>query len=237
MVTSDSVQFPAAAAVVVAFAVSGCGDHAGAPCAKGGESLRPITAGGPAATRYLPLAVGATWTYQVSGGLETTAETVTVEALDTFTGAEPGAAGYRVVTQKAYGARLVAWWEDRGDQIVRHRELAIDGAGAEYGDETFLPARPVVDESSKHTTVAASWKQQFSDIIEDSGGTYSDCKSDRFEVEAVEERVSVPAGTFMCLRVKRTDSGSTRWFARGVGEVKRVSGTTSELVSYDLAQH
>jgi hypothetical protein len=214
----------------------GCADYTGAPCADGGEALRPIVAGGPPETRYLPLAVGATWTYRVEGGNETSAQTVTVEAEETFTGLEPGSHGFRVLTQKAYGAQLVSWWEDRGDQVVRHRELSIDGKGATYGDESFVPARPVVDELAKHTTLGASWKQRFSDIIEDSGTIYSDCKADKFEIQAVDEAVTVPAGTFTTLRVHRTDSGATAWFARGVGKVKQVSSSKVELVSFSIPQ-
>ena len=215
---------------------AGCGAQTGAPCSDGGEALRPIVAGGPLDTRYQPLVVGATWTYKVTSSVETTMQTVTVEAEETFTGAEPGARGYRLLTQKAYGAQLVSWWEDRGDQVVRHRELAIDGAGATYGDETFVPGRPVVDELAKHTVLAATWKQRFSDVILDSGTTYYDCKSDQFQIQAVDETVTVPAGTFTTLKVKRTDSGATAWFARGVGKVKQVSSTTAELVSFSIPQ-
>jgi hypothetical protein len=218
----------------VALAIISCGKDHGAPCANGGEALRAVVPGAPPAMRWLPLVVGATWTYRVHDVYETTTETVTVVAPDTSAGADPGAAGYRVVRQKAYGAQLVSWWEDRGDQVVRHRELAIDGAGSSYGDETFVPGRPMVDESAKHTTRAATWKEKFSDVILDSGDTYSDCKSDQFEVQAVDETITVPAGTFACLRVRRTDTGATTWFARGVGEVKRTGNTTSELVSFQI---
>jgi len=214
--------------------LAGCGDHTGAPCTDGGETLRPIVASGPLETRYLPLIVGASWTYEVTSSVETTMQTVAVEAEDTFAGAEPGARGFRVVTQKAYGVTLTAWWEDRGDQVVRHRELSVDGKGITYGDESFLPARPVVDELAKHSVVGATWKQRFSDIILDSGTTYSDCKADQFEIQAVEEQVTVPAGTFTCLRVRRTDSGATAWFAKGVGKVKQVSDTTAVLVSFSI---
>jgi hypothetical protein len=214
----------------------GCGASTGAPCADGGEALRPIVAGGPLETRYQPLVVGATWVYQVNDGVETTMQTVTVEAEDTFAGAEPGARGFRVLTQKAYGVTLTSWWEDRGDQVVRHRELSVDGKGVTYGDETFIPARPVVDELAKHLTLGATWKQRFSDIIQDSGTTYSDCKSDKFAIQATEEQVTVPAGTFTALKVTRTDSGATEWFAQGVGRVKHVSNSTAELVSFSIPQ-
>jgi hypothetical protein len=217
--------------VALLVALWGCGRDHGAPCASGGEALRAIVPGASPAMRWQPLVVGATWTYRVSDG---TTETVTVEAADTFAGAEPGALGYRVVRRMAYGAQLVSWWEDRGDQIVRHRELAIDGQGATYGDESFVPGRLVVDESPKHLVAAATWKQKFSDVILDSGETYSDCKTDHFEVQALDEKVTVPAGTFSCVRVRRTDTGATTWFARGVGQVKHAASTTSELASFQI---
>jgi hypothetical protein len=48
--------------------------------------------------------------------------------------------------------------------------------------------------------------------------------------------VTVPAGTFTTLRVHRTDSGATAWFARGVGKVKQVSSSKVELVSFSIPQ-
>lgn len=209
-------------------------DH-GSECASGGEALRDPVAAPALLTRYLPLAVGATWTYNATNALETTVETLTVADQEAMDPSVPDALLYRVVLQRAYGATLTSWLEDRGDEVVRHRELAVDWRGESYGDETFLPGRNLVDESAKHTTLGASWKRQFSDVITDSGGTYSDCKSDAFEVQAIEEPVTVPAGTFLTLRITRTDSGSTTWFARGVGKVKHVGGSTrDELVSYDI---
>lgn len=162
-------------------------------------------------------------------------ETVTVDALEPFDPVFPGDLAYRVVRHRPYGATLTSWWEDRGDQIVRHRELAIDASGAAYGDETFRPGRTVVDESAKHTALNAAWKHRFSDVITDGGGTFSDCKSDAFAVQAVDESVTVPAGTFQALRIVRADSGTTTWFARGVGKIKHVGATThDELVSYSI---
>jgi len=187
------------------------------------------------AVRYQPLVVGASWTFSASNSLETATETVTADALEAFDPLFPSVLGYRVVTHRGYGATLTAWWEDRGDQIVRHRELALDGHGEAYGDETFRPGRSVIDESAKHTALGAQWKHQFSDVIIDGGGMFSDCKSDTFQVQAVDEMVTVPAGTFQALKVERTDTGTVTWFARGVGKIKHVGATTrAELVSFSL---
>jgi hypothetical protein len=58
-------------------------------------------------------------------------------------------------------------------------------------------------------------------------------------VEAVDEMVTVPAGTFKCLRVHSTESGakgydSTFWFARNVGKVKETGTEVRELLGYSI---
>jgi len=222
---------------VVLFALSvGCDVSHGDVCVDVGEPLRaPVLPSLPLAMRYQPLAVGARWTYNASNSVETTQEIITVGAIEAFDPLQPDWLAFRLVNRRAYGASQVVWWEDRGDQIVRHRERAIDGNGDAYGDERFLPGRLLVDDVSKHTTLGAAWKHHFSDVITDGGGTFSDCKSDAFAIEAIDETVTVPAGTFSALRVARTDSGTTTWYARGVGKIKHVGATThDELVSYSF---
>jgi hypothetical protein len=51
--------------------------------------------------------------------------------------------------------------------------------------------------------------------------------------------VTVPAGTFSCLRVHRVDSApggydSTFWFARNIGKVKEGGTEVQELVGYSI---
>jgi hypothetical protein len=58
---------------------------------------------------------------------------------------------------------------------------------------------------------------------------------------AVDEPVTVPAGTFNCLRVRRRasqqdGSDKTYWFAKGVGKVKEVGGQTEELTSVTIPE-
>jgi hypothetical protein len=212
----------------------GCTDPAGqtVTCAVH-DDLQPVISPGPLATRYLPLAVGAVWRYRFTGPLETTEQVVTVEGTEPVV--DTAITAYRVVTRKAYGAQLIAWLEDRGDQIVRHRELAIDGDGDTYGDERFTPGRPLLDENPGHLDAGSTWKTHFTDTITDSGGTYQDCKTDHFEVASSDMVVTVPAGTFHTMELVRTDNGDTIWYARGIGRVKQVGATTRfELLSYQL---
>jgi hypothetical protein len=56
-------------------------------------------------------------------------------------------------------------------------------------------------------------------------------------VVAVEEMVTVPAGTFSAVVIEKVGGTSTKryWFARGVGKVKEQSGTqVEELTEYKL---
>ena len=64
-------------------------------------------------------------------------------------------------------------------------------------------------------------------------------KSDQWTVEALDESVTVPAGTFTALRVYRVgeedgQASKRYWFVKGVGKVKEVGKQTEELMSYEL---
>jgi hypothetical protein len=61
----------------------------------------------------------------------------------------------------------------------------------------------------------------------------------QWTIEAVDEMVTVPAGTFSCLRVHSVESGSlgydsTFWYARNVGKVKETGTETRNLVGYSI---
>jgi hypothetical protein len=213
--------------------VAACTDPAGdtVTCKVVDGDILPAIASGPRATRYVPLVTGATWTYRFTATLETTTQTVTVmapEAID-------GVMQFPVLTEKAYGVKTTTWLEDRGQQVVRHRELSIDGDGDKFGDETWEPGRPLLDENAAHLDAGSSYTTHFKDIVIDTGGTYQDCKTDQFEVVSTDDTVTVPAGTFQALKVSRTDNGSTIWYARGVGRVKQTGATTTyELLDYAI---
>ena len=60
---------------------------------------------------------------------------------------------------------------------------------------------------------------------------------DTWRVVALDEMVTVPAGTFSAVVIEKVGGTSTKryWFARGVGKVKEQSGTQlEELKSYML---
>ena len=60
-----------------------------------------------------------------------------------------------------------------------------------------------------------------------------------FILEAEDELIEVAAGSFRCVRIRRSRSGTesekTYWYARGVGKVKELGGQTEELTSYSVS--
>lgn len=221
-----------AAALCLALTAA-CGDDAATPDGGG-----PVVCTAPASTRYLPLAVGASWNYRVTpmvGTPETKASTV--EAKEDVGGAKAGITAYRVRTAKLDGA-TVSWQEDRCTSITRHREQTFDLAGVKNVDTIYTPDKIRIDETPAHTAMGASWQVSFTEVTTDAANmTTTVAKTETWTVEAVAESVTVPAGTFTALRLRKTTSGAADkmyWFVQGVGKVKETGDQTEELVSYTL---
>lgn len=224
-------------AAILVVALGACAaDHPAGETVTCKDYPQDFLPGGPLGTpamRYYPLVTGATWTYRFTAPLETTTQTVRVETPELVEGTVVTA--FKVVTEKAHGVVVTAWIEDTGSQIIRHRELSIDGDGDLFGDERFTPGRPLLDEVDYHLDAGSSWKTHYKDTITDSGGTYQDCKTDQWELASGDDTVTVPAGTFHAIKVTRVDSGTTTWYARGVGRVKQTGDTTSfVLLDYTI---
>lgn len=224
-------------AALACLALSACAaDHPAGEVVTCKEHPEDFLPGGPLgapSTRLYPLVTGASWRYRFTAPLETTEQTVTVFAPELVE--DTTVTAFKVVTQKAHGVVVTNWIEDTGSQIIRHRELSIDGDGDNFGDERFTPGRPILDEVDKHLDAGSSWKTHFKDTITDSGGTYQDCKSDQWELESADDAVTVPAGTFHAIKLTRVDSGTTTWYARGVGRVKQTGATTTfELLDVSI---
>jgi len=197
----------------------------------------PITDARQMATsgRYIPLVVGAVWTWRSSDTLSGLRGTTgsTVEALDTMTGNKAGVSAYRVRSTTLSGS-TVNWQQDTGTATIRHREQFFDTSGAITSDHYFLPSKLRLDESAAHTTLGARWTENYNDQV-----TSSAAVSVAWTVEAVDEMVTVPAGTFKCLRVHAVETGgagydSTFWFARNVGKVKETGTEVRDLMGYKI---
>jgi hypothetical protein len=194
------------------------------------DAAMPATSG-----RYIPLSVGATWTWSGSDSRSGSSGTSssTVEALDTLTGPKSGISAFRV-HDSTLGGSVINWQQDTGTSVVRHKEDFYDTSGSLMSDHIYTPSKLRLDESTAHIAMGATWTETFTDT-----STTTATINVQWTVEAVDEMVTVPAGTFSCLRVHSVESGSlgydsTFWYARNVGKVKETGTETRNLVGYSI---
>lgn len=190
--------------------------------------------------RLLPAKIGASWTYRVTDADGVVSTKVhSIEALEDVGGRKAGVTAFRFRTEKDNGS-TVSWQEDRTTSIVRHREQSYDASGALEAEEYYDPGKVRVDESTEHLTSGAAWEEAWTEVrIDPVEGEASSPRSAAWTVEAATETVTVPAGTFTCVRLRRVStnesglgSDKTFWFAPGVGKVKETGGKTEELVEF-----
>jgi len=194
--------------------------------------------------RYLPLAVGASWTYRVTD-LSTTEVTEKTQAVETFEdvgGRHPGVMAFRLRSEKASGYTL-SWQQDTGTAIVRHREQSFDALDVMESEEWYDPSKLRLDEGAESIAADAAFTEDYIETHID-GPTSVETMTGRqnqWTVEAVDELVTVPAGTFSCLHLHRVgselgQSDKRYWFARGVGKVKESGGKLEELSEYSVPE-
>jgi hypothetical protein len=189
--------------------------------------------------RYLPFAVGASWTYRVTDPQNPTGPAVTkvntVEAHEAMDGANAGTMAYRLRTQFP-DRSSVSWQAYSGTRVIRYRDRTYDERDALRGEDQYEPYKLRLDEKLARDGVGATMTTTHRETMTDRDGTRTIQKSERWTVEAVDEEITVPAGTYRTLRVRRTSTGEgsdkTFWFAAGVGKIKETGGQTEELVSY-----
>lgn len=202
------------------------------------ECADSVPASGP---RYLPLALGASWTYHVFD-LSTAEEgdkTSTVEALEDVGGRKAGVCAYRVRTEKINGV-TVTWQQDTGQAVARHHEESYDLSEALRDEEWYEPYKVRLDEAPARVVLGAEFPEEYEEThVDASGNEIVDTRSIDWTVEAVDDEITVPAGTFPCLRIRHTgtvpgQSDKLFWFAVGVGKVKEQGGQLEELTAYSL---
>lgn len=199
--------------------------------------------GGGGTGRYFPLEIGASWTFRVVDASDgtVTSKTQSVEALEDVGGDKAGVMAFRMRSDKDNGYSL-SWQEDTGTAIVRHREESYDLADVFESEDWFTPGKLRIDESPERVELEATFSDSYEEETTDhtNGGLVTTTtKSEDWLVEAVDEEVDVPAGTFVCIRLFRSNDGTGAqkryWFARGVGKVKETGGAqVEELSDYTL---
>jgi hypothetical protein len=215
------------------------------------------TTSGPGS--FLPLVVGARYEYNFLSDnqfVRTAANIVSArEPLDPADTGKPPADCYKIEYYEDDDPHplFVRWWERQGDRVVQHREDYFDwweGNLVNYSMRYYLPPSVVVSDAWSAGSTPTDdhdewWKEDPDEQWRISTPEVT------LVVEALDEPVTVPAGTFSCLKFTRTIRKETMfgdyttivttyWFARGVGLVKtseRYNDTSPyglELTSYSL---
>jgi hypothetical protein len=94
-----------------------------------------------------------------------------------------------------------------------------------------------LDMAAAHLVAGATWLEVYQETKQPVMGTASVATArDRWTVLAVDQEVTVPAGTFRALVLQKAGGSTAKqyWYVRGVGKVKETGGQTEELVSYQL---
>jgi hypothetical protein len=224
-----------------ALSMLGCRNTAGA--------ARPQDGGGDVAGGsgdFLPLQIGNAWTYLVTDVDGTvSSEVVSVVAEEPVGGDGPnsGANAFRVVTgNKINDPNGDLDWETLLDsRVVRYRSMAINGmTGNKKNEQSWDPPRLVVDETDEHTAASASWREPAyteyatdwdtdpdggANFIPDGGMTVTANIEDLWVVVSPSQSVTVPAGTFQALTLRRVGNGGSSiknyWYVRGLGMVRQ----------------
>ena len=192
----------------------------------------PTASPGPAAAdpcgagsdRYLPVAPGLRWTYQVTeldSGERKRKEQSIAEAID-----DPQLGPVLVqLTGKRAGSTRSLLRVD-GDRVVRLSQDDLDATGAVERTTRYDPGQIRIDESAARTVPGAAWEETYQEhAVEPGGAPTTVATRDRWEVIAVDVACTSGVGTLACLHLRRTriEGGiavKEFWFARGVGKVR-----------------
>jgi hypothetical protein len=188
---------------------------------------------------YLPLEAGAIWRYAITADDGRRGEgTMRVDGFE-YGGSDGAATEYRI-REDLLDATIWTWDERRAGRVVRQEQEIDDRSGEVLEEEVYDPPITVVDERAEHLAAGAVWPEAFFDTTPNLKGHPKARRSAvKWTVEAVSDPVTVPAGTFTCLQIQRTQKHHPEvvsWYAKGVGLVKQTGAgplgdQTLELIS------
>lgn len=204
--------------------------------------------GGPGDTDdYYPLAVGDSWTYEEieqGAAAVTLLYEITEETTKTF---EHGLGEREVFAMQNTSPgtsteRRVQYIEDDGVRAVRLSHDVFDDTGALTKRRDYVPGFLRFDRGRLEP--GATWTEEvveYSDSMDGSDVTQVTARY-RYEIAGSAEPVTVEAGTFSCLHVRRiaiTDGEVKDYYwARGVGKVREITsgspGKTEDLVAFTI---
>jgi hypothetical protein len=126
--------------------------------------------------------------------------------------------------------------------VVRFEEQQLDQMGSVVVDKQYTPPILVLDESAAHLVAGATWTEDYKELKTPSSKGKATKEQAVWTVQSIDDSITVPAGTYTCIRVSRnhttskTPSNEVEWYAIGVGKVKATGAghnndQTLELVS------
>lgn len=189
------------------------------------------------AHRYNPWKVGSVWSYKL-----TDPQGAVPAALDRKTtimsevdvgGVHAGKIAFLVHVEQLTGSKDV-YETILGDQDIRYKTIHFDANAQMTSTDVATPYRLKLDEDMARVVTGATFSETFTETTTGSGaGTSS--KTENWQVINDNEQVTVIAGTYSALHIRRTGSKpQDYWYARGVGKIKETgSGSQEEeLMSY-----
>lgn len=205
---------------VLAFALSACG---------------PGDGPSPAAESWYPLQLGNRWEYRVvEAGRETTKT--------------------RVVTGQEEIGGVSTWRlesEEGAERVVAFNDYVPDIGVRRFRDDVYDIASGLLLKSSTYDPFTLRFPpfQVDTGLLEtyverkyDGSRTFVSEKSSthQWKVVSKDEVVVVPAGTFHCMHVRRTNAKGSKvrefWMAKGVGKVKEVGDAVEELTAWHIEE-
>jgi hypothetical protein len=176
------------------------------------------------AASYLPLEIGAVWRYAITRDDGRRGDgVVSVDGVD-YGGSNGGVAEYRIRAELLDGT-IWSWEEREAKRVALEQEEIDDRAGNVLDEQSYDPPITVVDEQADRLTVGAKWPEAFINTSPNAKGHPKSKRAEaKWEVESLTDQVSVPAGTFTCLRLRRAQKHHPpliSWYAKGVGLVRQ----------------
>lgn len=189
-----------------------------------------------AAESWYPLALGNRWEYRV------------VDGPNEFT-------KVRTVTgQKEVRAGITAWRMESvegTERVVAFNDYLPDVGVRRFRDEVYDNASGRLLEASDYEPftlrfppfrVGSGQLETYVERRYDGDGRQINEKEKvhQWEVVSKDEVVTVPAGTFHCMHVRRKNASGSKvrefWMAKGVGKVKEVGDFVEELTAWQIAE-
>jgi hypothetical protein len=187
----------------------------------------------PETKSLFPLAVDGVRPRVVDAGAKPE-KTQTVTGTTTFAGSP----AFTMETQSGL-KRVLSVQLLQGTKLVRASEDTYSG---QIAIERLRFTPPALRVDTGVTTLGATYQEQHAEeLIDDQGNVIppSLTKVETFTIEAVDEAVTVPAGSYRAVRVRRDTQGGpskTFWYVSGIGKIREVGGQTEELKSYTVKE-